>query len=115
MIGRVLRVENHVRKTSNYDASLHKNHIMAWVGRDLEAFSLPTHQQGCPPPPAQLPRASSNLALSASRDGALQLLWAACTFIFFKEQGPVSEACFPYAHCSLEAKWSTEFQVLRRQ
>ena len=54
---------------------------MVWVGRDLRAHSAPTpcHGQGCPPA-AQLPRTPSNLALSASRDGAPQLLWAAHSF-----------------------------------
>ena len=39
-------------------------------------FKSPCCGQGCHPA-AQLPRAPSNLALSASRDGAPQLLWAA--------------------------------------
>ena len=53
-------------------------HRMAQVGRDLKAHPAPTPccGQGCHPA-AQLPRAPSNLALSASMDGAPQLLWAA--------------------------------------
>ena len=52
--------------------------ITGWF--DLEGTSKPTHPnpcrgQGCPPQ-LRLPRAPSNLALSASRDGAPQLLWA---------------------------------------
>jgi len=50
---------------------------MAQVGRDLTAHSAPTHGQGCHHQ-LRLPRAPSNLALSACRDGAPQLLWAAC-------------------------------------
>jgi len=49
---------------------------MARVGRDLTAHSAPTHGQGCHHQ-LRLPRAPSNLALSASRDGEPQLLWAA--------------------------------------
>jgi len=47
---------------------------MAWVGR----YPAPIlcHGQGCLPP-AQAAQGPSNLALSASRDGAPQLLWAA--------------------------------------
>ena len=54
------------------------NHRMAWGERAHEDCPVPTlcHGQGCHPP-AQLPRAPSNLALNASRDGAPQLLWAA--------------------------------------
>jgi len=53
--------------------------IIEWFG--LEGTSEPTypnpcHGQGCPHQ-LRLPRAPSNLALSASRDGAPQLLWAA--------------------------------------
>jgi len=45
---------------------------------DFKAYSVstPCHGQGVHPP-AQLPRAPPNLALSTSRNGAPQLLWAA--------------------------------------
>ena len=44
---------------------------LGWTGRDLKGHLVPPpcHGQGCHPP-VQLPRASSNLALSASKDGA---------------------------------------------
>ena len=50
----------------------------AWVWRDLKSHPAPIlcRAQGCPPR-AQLPMVPSNLALSTSRDGAPQLLWAA--------------------------------------
>jgi len=51
---------------------------MAWIERDLKAHPAPTPAMGrAAPYPLRLPRAPSNLALSASRDGAPQLLWAA--------------------------------------
>ena len=55
-----------------------QNHRMAWADRDLNAHPAPTmyRGQGCHPP-AQAVQAPSNVALSASRDGAPQLLWAA--------------------------------------
>ena len=57
-----------------------KHRIIEWHGLEgtlkITQFQPPCHGQGCPPP-VQLPRAPSNLALSTSRDGAPQLLWAA--------------------------------------
>jgi len=51
---------------------------MAWAGRDLKVHPVPTPAVGrAAPHQLRLPRAPSNLALSASRDGAPQLLWAA--------------------------------------
>jgi len=51
---------------------------MAWIERDLKAHTAPTPAMGrAAPYQLRLPRAPSNLALSASRDGAPQLLWAA--------------------------------------
>ena len=51
---------------------------MSQVGRDLKAHAAPTPTMGrAAPHQLRLPRAPSNLALSASRDGAPQLLWAA--------------------------------------
>ena len=51
---------------------------MIWVGRNLTAHPTPNPIVGrAAPHQLRLPRAPSNLALSASRDGAPQLLWAA--------------------------------------
>jgi len=51
---------------------------MAEVGRDLKTFPASHHPMGrAAPHQLRLPRAPSNLALSACRDGAAQLLWAA--------------------------------------
>jgi len=53
---------------------------MAWVGSSTEAHSVPTPLPwaGLQPPDqaAQGPIQLSNVALSTSRDGAPQLLWA---------------------------------------
>jgi len=49
---------------------------LGWKGPQSPPRPSPCHGQGCPPA-AQVPRAPSNLALSASRDGAPQLHWAA--------------------------------------
>jgi len=51
---------------------------MDWVGRELKAHPVPTPCHGLAAPhQLRLPRAPSNLALSTSRDGHSQLLWAA--------------------------------------
>ena len=51
---------------------------MASVGENLKAHPAPTPAMGrAASHQLRLPRAPSNLALSASRDGAPQLLWAA--------------------------------------
>jgi len=51
---------------------------MVWVGRVFRAHAAATPAIGrAAPPQLRLPRAPSNLAVSASRDGAPQLLWAA--------------------------------------
>jgi len=51
---------------------------MTWIGRELKAHSAPTPVLGrAAPHQLRLLRAPSNLALSASSDGAPQLLWAA--------------------------------------
>jgi len=50
---------------------------MVWAGRDLKCQPIPTPAVGrAAPHQLKLPRAPSNLALSVSRDGAPQLLWA---------------------------------------
>ena len=49
---------------------------LGWKGPQSPPSPTPCWGQGCPSP-AQLPRAPSNLALSASRGGAPQLLWVA--------------------------------------
>ena len=46
---------------------------MVWVGRDLRAHAVPPPAMVRAAPPAQLPGAPSNLALSTCRDGAPQL------------------------------------------
>jgi len=52
---------------------------MSYLERDLKAHAAPTPAMGrAAPHQLRLPRAPSNLALGASRDGAPQLLWAAC-------------------------------------
>ena len=48
-----------------------------WVGRELKAHADPTPAMGRVAP--QQLRLHSNLALSASRDGAPQLLQSACS------------------------------------
>ena len=67
----------------------HHHRITEWFG--LEGILKPTQFQ----PPAmgraathqlRLPRAPSNLALSASRDGAPQLVWAACATALLPSQ-----------------------------
>jgi len=51
---------------------------MAWVVKDLKAHPVPTPAMGrAATHHVRLPRAPSSPALSASRDGAPQLLWAA--------------------------------------
>jgi len=51
---------------------------MVWVRKDLKDHLAPTPAMGrAAPPQLRLPSAPSHLALSASRDGAPQLLWAA--------------------------------------
>ena len=50
--------------------------ITEWFGLKGNSKIRPLPWAGLPPP-AQLPRASSNLALGTSRDGAPQLLWTA--------------------------------------
>jgi len=51
---------------------------MAWVGWDFRAYLVPPLAMGrAATPQLRLPRAPSNLALSASRDGAPQLFWSA--------------------------------------
>ena len=50
------------------------NHRTPWTGRNLKAHPAPTPAIGRAVP-LRLPRAPSNLALSASRDGAPRLLW----------------------------------------
>ena len=58
-----------------------QNHRMIWVGGNHPA---PTPAMGrAAPHQLRLPRAPSNLALSTSRDGAPQLLWAVCYKYFF--------------------------------
>jgi len=53
-------------------------HGIVGVGRELKAHPAPTPAVGrAAPNQLRLPRAPSNLALSTSRDGAPQLLWAA--------------------------------------
>jgi len=47
------------------------NHRMVWVGSDHKVHPAPSPAMGRAPSPAQMPRAPSNLALSACRDGAL--------------------------------------------
>jgi len=55
---------------------------MAWAGRDLEAHPVPTPCHGLVAThQIRLPRAPSNLALKASRDGASTALWAACSIV----------------------------------
>ena len=66
---------------------------LGWKGPQSPPGPTPCHGQGCPPP-AQLPRAPSNLALSASRDGAPQLLWAAV----------------PVPHCPLSGNLSPKME-----
>ena len=55
------------------------SHRTARVGRALKAHSAspPPAMGRAAPPQLRLPRVPSNLAMSASRDGAPQLLWAA--------------------------------------
>jgi len=54
------------------------NHRIVWVGGDFKALPAPTPCHGLVVPhQLRLPRSPSNLALSTSRDGAPQLLWAA--------------------------------------
>ena len=51
---------------------------MVWIGRDLTAHPAPSPAvDRAAPHQLRLSRAPSNLALSTSRDGAPQLLWAA--------------------------------------
>jgi len=54
------------------------SHRMVWVGRELRAHpaSTPAMDRAAPHQ-LRLPKAPSSLALSTSRDGAAQLLWAA--------------------------------------
>ena len=68
---------------------------MARNERDLKDYLVPAPccGQGCHPA-AQLPRAPFNLALSASRDGAPQLLWAAV----------------PVPHCPLSEEFPPNIQ-----
>jgi len=55
-----------------------KTHKMHLVGTDLPVLPAPTPAvERAAPHQLRLPRAPSNLALSASRDGAPQLLWGA--------------------------------------
>jgi len=50
---------------------LEGHHRMVWVGRDRKAIPAPTPAMSrASPHQFRLPRAPSNLALSASRDGA---------------------------------------------
>jgi len=52
---------------------------MVWVGRDLKDLLFSTPAMGrAAPHQLRLLMAPSNLALSTSRDGASQHLWAAC-------------------------------------
>ena len=56
--------------------SISWNHRMVWVGRNLKAHLVPTPGMGrAATQQLGLPRAPSNLASSASGDGAPQLLW----------------------------------------
>ena len=50
---------------------------MVWIERDLKSHAAQTPAMDrAAPDQLRLPRAPSNLALSASRDGTPQLLWA---------------------------------------
>ena len=61
-----------------YQSANMRNHRTVWAGRDFKAHATPIPTVGrAAPHQLRLPRAPSNLALSASRDGAPQLLWAA--------------------------------------
>jgi len=50
---------------------------MSWGGRNLKDHHVTALAVGRVTSQLRLPRAPSNLALSTSRDGAPQLLWAA--------------------------------------